>query len=300
MFPFTEAAKRIGAGPLNIFRLVLAVILLSIGTVLFSTITLSSLFSSPTAEHWFWLGISGLTGLALGDYFSFSAFAIIGTRLTSVFVTLAPAAALLFGSLINHEQINIIGITGMMITIAGIMWLSLSGKEKNKISHLNSVDYSKGIFYAILSAVTQGIGVALSQRGLLIKINNDNINPIHASLLRMLTATAGVVFATLVSGRFKNNLVPIFQNKNNGIKYAVAGTVFGPVIGMALSMQAVSMTGASVAQTLFSLLPVFVIFIAHFFYNERITYYTLLAALMAVAGVIILIWRESILTLILQ
>ena len=295
MFPFTEAAKRLGVNALNLFRLVLAVVLLTIGTLLFTHISLAHLFTSPNHQHWLWLGISGIIGIAIGDYCAFSAFILLGTRLTSVFNTLSPAAALLFGFIINRDHINVIGISGMVITIGGIMWLSLSQGEKHKVSHLSPGEYTKGIIFAVLSAVTQGIGVALSQRGLNIKLDGESINAIHAALIRMIAATAGVIFIAVISGRLKQFVAPAFHNQNKGIRYAIAATIVGPVIGMVFSMQAVSMTSASVAQTIFSLLPVFVLILAHFFYNERITARSFLGAVIAIVGVVILIWRDNIL-----
>ena len=78
------------------------------------------------------------------------------------------------------------------------------------------------------------------------------------------------------------------------VSWIIAGTVFGPVIGMALSMQAVSMTSASIAQTIFSLVPVFVLVLAHFFYHEKITLASFFGAKIAIMGVVILIWRKII------
>jgi drug/metabolite transporter (DMT)-like permease len=294
MFPFTEAAKRLGVNALNLFRLVLAVLLLGIATLLFTNISFIHLFTSPNQQHWLWLGISGIIGIAIGDYCAFSAFILLGTRLTSVFNTLSPAAALLFGFIINHDHINLIGISGMAITIGGIMWLSLSQSEKHKVSHLSPAEYTKGIIFAVLSAVTQGIGVALSQRGLSLQIDGENINTIHAAFIRMIAATVGVLFIAVFSGRIKQFVVPALANQNKGIGYAIIATIVGPVIGMALSMQAVSMTSASVAQTIFSLLPVFVLILAHFFYDERITARSFLGAVIAIVGVVILIWRDGI------
>lgn len=294
MFPFTEAARRLGPNALNLFRLLLAVLLLAIGTVFFTSVSFGGLFALPTWGHWFWLGLSGILGLALGDYFGFSSFAIVGPRLSSVFNTLSPAAALLFGFFINDDRINAIGIFGMLITIGGIMWLSLGKKKQRESAHPASGNYKKGILFAIGSAVCQGIGVVLSQRGLNLQMAGGTINAVHASLIRMIAATAGVLFIAIISGRLKQICVPVLKNKDKGIGYAVAGTMFGPVIGMILSMQAVSMISGSVAQTIFSLLPVFVLILAHFFYKERITRASLLGALIAIGGVIILIWRNTI------
>lgn len=294
MFPFAEAAKRLGPNVLNLFRLVVAVILLGILTIVLTKITFIELLSSPTLLHWLWLGVSGVIGLALGDYFGFSAFATIGPRLSSVFITLAPAVALLFGYFINDERINTIGLIGMFITISGIVWLVMGKKEKAKITHLSKSEYTKGVLYAALAAVCQGIGITLSQKGLHYKIAGENINAIHASLIRMIAATISVLIVAVIFKRLKQIVLPAVQNKNKGIAYAITGTLFGPVIGMALSMQAVSMTSASIAQTIFSLLPVFVLVLAHLFYREKITSTSFFGAVIAILGVVILIWRKVI------
>ena len=73
----------------------------------------------------------------------------------------------------------------------------------------------------------------------------------------------------------------------------VAGTVFGPVIGVCLSMLSVSLLHVSVAQTIFSLVPVFVLPLAFLFYKEPITLKSLSGALISVSGVMILIWRDE-------
>jgi drug/metabolite transporter (DMT)-like permease len=49
-----------------------------------------------------------------------------------------------------------------------------------------------------------------------------------------------------------------------------------------------------VAQTIFSLVPVFAIPLAYFFHKEKMTLSIILGALIAIAGVIVLIWRNNI------
>jgi drug/metabolite transporter (DMT)-like permease len=72
------------------------------------------------------------------------------------------------------------------------------------------------------------------------------------------------------------------------------GTLFGPVGGVTLSLYAVQLLPAAVAQTIFSLMPGFAIFNARFFLKEPITLNSLMGAFVAIAGVILLVWRNSI------
>ena len=90
IFPFTEASNRMGAFTVNNFRLLLAALLLSLMLWLGFGIGISEMFSLPNKQQWFWLGLSGLIGLTIGDYFSFSSFSLLGPRLSIIFATLAP------------------------------------------------------------------------------------------------------------------------------------------------------------------------------------------------------------------
>ena len=101
----------------------------------------------------------------------------------------------------------------------------------------------------------------------------------------------------ICTGKLRIVAKPLMENKNNGIKYTIAGTIFGPVIGVSLSMSAISLLNnkPSVAQTIFSLVPVVVLPLSFLFYREKITLKSVLGALIAIAGVLILIWREELL-----
>ena len=87
---------------------------------------------------------------------------------------------------------------------------------------------------------------------------------------------------------------PILRNENKGVLYAVMGTIFGPVVGVSFSLYAVSLIDASVAQTIFSLVPVCVLLLGYMVYREKLTVMSVLSAIVAIAGVIVLIWREQI------
>jgi len=82
------------------------------------------------------------------------------------------------------------------------------------------------------------------------------------------------------------------------MKFLLMGTLCGPVVGMICSMYALANVNASVAQTIFSLVPVFVLFLNYVFYKEKITMRSLIGASIAILGVYILVFRNSILDII--
>jgi drug/metabolite transporter (DMT)-like permease len=300
IFPFTEAARRLGPNPVNHFRLVLAVIFLTILSLVFLPLSFSDLFTSPLPLHWLWFGLSGVVGLALGDHFGFTSFAILGPRIASIFSTLAPAAALATGYFMIGERINIIGIIGILLTIAGVIWLTLTKSAKLLMKDHEHGNKEKGILFGILSALCQGVGIVLANKGFEYQQNGIDLPFFQATWLRMICATVVIYLITISRGKLIEYTKPVLANKNNGIKYTIAGTIFGPVIGVSLSMLAISLlhNKPSVAQTIFSLVPIFALPLAWIFYREKITVKSLLGAVIAMAGVIILIWREEIMAFI--
>ena len=63
IFPFTEAAKRIGSAPLNQYRLLLAWIIISIILFFWNDLNFVELFTEPQPYHFIFLGLSGIIGL---------------------------------------------------------------------------------------------------------------------------------------------------------------------------------------------------------------------------------------------
>ena len=117
IFPFTEAAKRIGAAPLNQYRLLLAWIIISVILFFSNDLNIIQLFTTPQPYHYIFLGLSGIIGFSIGDYCSFTSFKLLGPKLGSLYTTFAPGAALIIGYVALNETINVIGIIGILTTI---------------------------------------------------------------------------------------------------------------------------------------------------------------------------------------
>lgn len=301
IFPFTEAARRLGVNSLNHFRLYLATCLLMVVSVVSGLDSFLQLFSAIYFHAWLWLGLSGIVGLALGDYFAFKMYAILGAKTGSVLTTFSPAAAFATGYFLLQERINIPGIFGMGLTIFGVISVSLGRTERMKIPFSIHGNVRYGITFGILAAMCQGAGLAFAKKGFLIEEEEMiALSPVHASFMRMLTSVIVLSCITIFSGKKNEVLMPILINRDSGLKYAVAGTIFGPFLGVYLSLMTITFLNVAVAQTLFSLVPLVALGIAFIFYKERITIRSLLGILIAISGVIILIWRNEIASFIQQ
>ncbi len=296
IFPFTEAAKRLGAAALNQYRLLLAHIIISLILLIAYQFSIPYLFAHPTKLNFLYLGLSGIIGFTLGDYFSFKSFTQLGPKLASLYTTIAPGAALVAGFFILDQRLNLIGLVGIAISIAGVIWLTINKKDIAAAEKSGFARNKTGILFGVLGACCQGFGLVLSKLGLEELINGEKIEILHGVWIRLLAAWLAAFVISIFTGRFISNSKPIFTNQNSGLKYMVAGTLFGPVIGVSLSLITITKMPVAVAQTIFALLPIFVIPLNYFFYKEKITLASIIASIIAVLGVFVLIWREEITT----
>lgn len=292
---FTKASKLTQPTIVNRVRLFIAVILLSIITVVLFGINLKQLFLLPTFSEWFWLGISGIIGLTLGDYFAFTAFSILGSSRTSLFSTFAPVAAVFLGLFMLNETLTLVGILGMVTSIGGIIYF-ITAAKKQQTENLNKKLLTKGILYAILGAVCQGLGLVCTKKGLNIEhINEPDLSAVHATWIRILVAT----IAAYSIAFFTKNIFTEFKilvATPSKIKPVLVGTIFGPVCGVSLSLIAATQIPVGVAQTIFSLLPISVMLAATITRTEKLSLAAIIAACISVLGVFILVWQQTILT----
>jgi drug/metabolite transporter (DMT)-like permease len=75
----------------------------------------------------------------------------------------------------------------------------------------------------------------------------------------------------------------------------LSGTLLGPVLGVSSSLVAVQYIEASIAQTILALTPVTVTLVSAVAYKEKISQLSVVAVVLSLAGVVILVWRDSLL-----
>ena len=119
-------------------------------------------------------------------------------------------------------------------------------------------------------------------------------SPLPASFIRITIAFLSLFLFTVLQGNLATIVRPILGNRNGGIKFAIAGTIFGPFLGMCLSLFTISNLDVSVGQTIFSLMPVSALLISMALYMEKITLRSFYGMMVAIGGVMILIWRLQI------
>ncbi len=280
---FTSAGKKIGAIGVNAYRTTMAIVLLVCAHMVF----LGALLPAATGAQWFWMGLSGVVGLGVGDFGLFAAYIMIGPRRSLLIQASSPIFASLaaYFMLPQSEVLSPITVLGIAITLTGIVVVLLERDEASQERFAARRRRRMGVLFAVVSAMGQGFGVVLSKIGMSYG-TSETMNPISAALIRMLLAGVFVWTCVLLAGRFPDVLKA--AKNRDGIKYTAAGAVAGPFLGMTLSMVAIAGAQAGVAQTLMSLMPIFIIPVVWIIYREKTSWRGILGAAIAVAGVAVL------------
>ncbi len=270
---FEVATRKFGALTVNFLRLALAFFFLSV----FEYFVRGHAFpTDATLHNWIWLGLSAIIGFMLGDYMLFRSFAIVGARISQVFMSLAPAIAALFAWLILGEKMSPRQLLGMFITITGIILVVISRDNETKTGLKLNFPVT-GILLALGGAMGQGIGLVISKFGM------QGYDAFASSQIRVLTALAGFLVVFLVRGSWPG-VRQIFHDKKASVALLI-GSFFGPFLGVAFSLLAVQKTNPGVAQTLMSIVPIIIIPFSHFLFNEKIRFAEIIGAFIAFGGI---------------
>ncbi|GET21331.1 DMT family transporter [Prolixibacter denitrificans] len=276
---FQVATRKVGSLNVNIIRLFLAFIFY----VLYMRMSRGLwLPTDASPEAWKWLGISGLIGFVLGDFFLFQSYAFVSARISMLMMSLAPPVAALLGYIILGEQFTLLNTVGLLLVLTGIAMVILNRGDKNE-SNRRFKYPMKGILLAFGGAVGQGSGAVLSKFGM------ASYDAFSASQIRVIAGVLGFSLIFTLTRRWKGVFSTI---KNvNAMKPILIGAFFGPFIGVGLSMVALQHTSAGIASTLMATVPVFILLPSVLFFGEKLTWREVLGAFITVGGIAVFFIR---------
>ncbi len=281
---FASAGRRIGALSVNAYRIVIAMVLLGIAHL----VLLDTVVPHATNGQWFYMGLSGVIGLALGDFGYFGALVLIGPRRGVLLMSTAPIFSSVTAYLVLGEVLSPWNLLGIALALSGVCLVIL---DKNV--HESEVSPTKrhafyGVLCGLAGSMGQGIGLVVSKYGMMVAGGKGvpPLNPLSATLIRMIVAAAFVWLAVTMSGRLPRVLAS--RRDTGAIIRTFGGAASGPFLGVWLSMVAVTYTVAGVAATLMALMPVMVIPILWLTYRQKTSLRGMVGAAATVAGVAIL------------
>jgi drug/metabolite transporter (DMT)-like permease len=272
---FEFASKRVGSLAVNMIRLTFAFVFLGIFNLVARGMFLP-LDASPHA--WFWLSLSGIVGLVLGDYFLFKSYMVISSRISMLIMTTVPPFTAVIGWLLLGEKMLPLHILGMFLTMAGILMAIFTrpvNGQKIKLSYP-----VKGIIFALIGAIGQAGGLVLSKYGM------GEYNSFAASHIRLIAGLVGYALIILVLR--KGALIRNAIRDARGMKFIALGSFFGPFLGISFSLLAVKYTETGIAATIMAIVPILIIPPSVFLFKEKFTWIEIAGAFVSVAGVVLM------------
>ena len=275
---FASAGRRIGVLSVNTLRLITAMLLL--GTVHF--ILFGTVIPAATTSQWFYLSLSGLIGLVIGDFGYLGALILIGPRKGVLLMSMAPIFSTISAYCILGEVLGAWTLIGITVTLSGVVIVIIEKKGNSK----DTVPRKKeilGIFFGLGGSVGQGIGLVISKYGMLTVESTTPLNPLSATLIRIITAAifVGIVFIII---KRPSKILESYRDRR-AVMNTIGGAISGPFLGVWLSMVAVTYTVAGAASTLMSLMPILVIPFMWIIYGEKTNLRGISGAVIAVVGV---------------
>jgi len=309
---FAAAGRRIGSTAVNLIRLFMAAAIL--GAV--HWIVFGAPWPAMDATSLAWLALSGVVGLAIGDQLLFTALVDVGPRLSTLLMTLAPPVTAVAAWPILDEPLGMVAMAGIIVTMAGIGWVVMERSPEadpaEAARHPSRGRHRlRGLLFATGAAFCQAAGLVLSKLGMgHTRLAEDALlDPWPATFVRMTFGAASmVILATMIRLVIgwrraeaaievspEQERLPVDPVDADGprvwpasLGLVTIGAIFGPVLGVWLSLVSVDRAPAGVAATLTSLSPVFILPAVAWLERERITWRAVAGAVVAVTGVAVL------------
>lgn len=283
---FTKATKAVGPATLNVTRLALGACMLA-------------LIVGAGGLPWPWelgtralafLSLSGIIGYT-GDLFAFTALVRIGPRLTTLLYAGWPVTAAAMGWAFLGETPAPRILVGMLLVTTSVIWAAsartLRGATGTPGAHPSLTWKDARLMLAAVGA--QAAGFILAKVGMEPDgASGTGAPPLAAGFARLLAAAAVTIAFDLGRGRGTEILAAI-RGSRGAVLAIAAATLFGPVIGVSLSLVAARHAPAAIAAPLMATNTLWIIPVSSLLYGERITERAVFGAAGTVAGIALLV-----------
>jgi len=205
---FTLAGREVGSLVVNRLRLIAASFFLIAAHWIFLGTPWPT---GANFDRWFWLGLSGIVGLVLGDAFLFQAFVWVGPRISMLMMSLAPILAAFTAWIFLGEALTWWQLMGIFLTIIGVMWVVL---ERNQNQGPQKENYLRGILFGLGGAIGQALG-----------------SPISGNFIRMFTAMIVIWLITIIQRQARTTIQHAIAYPD-ALWKIIGGAFTGPFLGV--------------------------------------------------------------------
>ncbi len=283
---FASAGRRIGSYPVALLRVAMATALLLAILPVYQLCTHATL-SLPMNSQWFWLFLSGVTGMGVGDLLAYEALATLGPRRTTQVNTLAPIASVLLAWVWLGETFAARTLLGMMVVLAATSYAVLVRSNQDNCGREPGKVTAWGLVCAVGGAILMGVGAVTARHAF-------KIAPIDPLLATAIRVGGAAVFLWLIAVA-RREVVQLWRHMNDtSVRNRILlGTLFGPTVGMICYVSSLKFLEAGIVSTLASASPLVLLPIVYLRYKAKIGWDVVAACILAIAGVAIIQLRPA-------
>jgi drug/metabolite transporter (DMT)-like permease len=229
---------------------------------------------------------SGALAAGFGDMLWFRSLVVLGPRVGMLIMSLCPVATAVLAYASMREALGATQIAGMLLTVGGVAWVIAEGRKRQSWQRPHGSSFAGGVFCAVTSTILVAAGMVMSRMAL---AGRADVSAFSGSLVRVAAASVFALLAMLATGR-AGQLVAAVKDAR-AMRIILAGTVVGPVVGIWLSQVAIKLAPSGVATAMIGTSPVMMVPLAYLFFGERPTASAVAGAVLATAGVAVMIVR---------
>ena len=275
---------KLSAGAMNLSKNVLGLLLMLLHLGVLTSVTHQAAFTASPSSIGL-LAISGLIGVVLGDTLFLRSLQILGPRIALMMATTSPVFAVLLGLVFLQEQLLMILLVGILLTVVGLIVVLTDRAAAKEAPSLYPGNVATGVWCGIAGALCQAIGGTLSRAG------SQDCSGLEAAIYRV---TIGVV-VLVAYYTWRGTLAAVVRSvlRWDMMKLLLPATIIGTWMGIWLCQVAYKNSDVAIAQTLLSTCPLFAIPVIWIYDGYRLTVRGFVGTLVAVLGVILVVWFSS-------
>jgi len=223
--------------------------------------------------------LSGVLGIAMGDTFFFAALRNLGAHALVVMLTLGHVLTVVLAVIWLGERpspTDYLGILFILIGVTLVLWEQL--RDEGGKSRL------PGVAFGLLAVICMSVSIIIAKEAL------AETTAIQATFIRMLSGMVGILLFGLATRQLAGDLAPLMDPRLAAFFIlSVCIVTFG---GFWLSLVAIRYADVSIASTLNSTEPLFVLPLAALFLKERISFRAVAGSVATVGGIALLVMKS--------
>ncbi len=274
----TGAIHRFGPRAMNLFRVSVATMLFWLAVI--ATDPAATLHALTRSEGLL-LVASGVVGLAFGDFFLFAAIRLVGAQPAVAMNQLSPIWAAILGAALGTESLGAHELLGIAFVVGGVL-LVLFGKDASPGSA--PLRLGAGLGLGLLSSLSNALAGMLAHRAF---HAGDAPSILSGATLRMTGAAVGLWCATALSQRLVVDSVPLRSVLT--LRRELTAVFFATFVGIFLQQVAYASMPASLALSILSTTPLFLMPLAIRYLGERYRWTAWLGTVLATLGIPLLL-----------